>query len=176
MNFPYNVSSLCYTSPTDMIRTEHVEPSKPRGSGRTAGVWFAIGKAGTAVQEERQRGGARNRSSARKADINITAQQQPNKKRLPQQLQHRTERQLPRNLVKIPADESSPVAPFGAATLSDLEAASTVRRGEGAAEGGECDPPRERERKRGQGSDNGGKRIPVWGRDDSRNFEISTSL
>ena len=46
--------SLSHRLLINMIRTENVEPSKPRGSGRKAGVRLAIGKAGT-VEKARRR-------------------------------------------------------------------------------------------------------------------------
>ena len=60
-----------------------------------------------------------------------------------------------------------------------LEAAckpKNVSAGIGPVEAGESDQRREWARKRGQGPETGGQRIPVRGRHDRRNFEISGSL
>ena len=116
-----------------MIRTENVESSGLRGSGRGVSVLVAIGKAGTV---ENVSGGARNRRSARKAEITIAAQQQQHKKNSgsTSSPKNRTELQPPRSILgKCLRNESSAVVQFGTATLSGLGAASTARGGEAAA-------------------------------------------
>ena len=50
----------------------------------------------------------------------------------------------------------------------------SVRAGIGTVEAGERDPRRERVRNEFRGPEIGSERIPVWGRDDGRNFVISS--
>ena len=107
-------------------------------------MWLDI--SGVQALQKRKGGGARNRSSARKAEImlfvRLVRRSSTFKKNLPQQpAKSRTERQPSRNLLgKCLRDELSPVAMFGAAALSGLGAASTACGGEAAAEARERDP------------------------------------